>query len=400
MKKVLLGTTALVAAGAFAGIGAAQAQEDVMLGMQPLELGGYYNFALVSTDVDGVMNDRGHGFQQNIELEGRAIAELDNGLTAGIRIRINGNNGGPHAHAITAGDVREANTALLIQSDQEGYVADDDAFPNGSMSGGNNNIDEAEVFFNGSFGELHLGMIEGAGYATQVWAPGGGPFGGIKSSWFGGAGGMSAWGDSGYMNDDSTKILYFSPTFNGISFAVSYAPENTTLAYAGSDDAGSMPGARVQSEQIAVAASYSAEVMGGSFSANVSQESHTTEAMVDANMMRVACTGAGCDPSAMRYGASLGIDDISLGIAFLNADSDSGGPDREAMDAGIGWSQGPLSLGITLGSQEQGTAEYNITALNAGYTVGSGINIGARISEGDAGGNDFSQILLGTFFSF
>ena len=71
MKKVLLGTTALVAAGAFAGIGAAQAQ-DMMVGMQPLELGGYYTLAGISTDTDGVDN-RGHGIQQNIELEGRAI---------------------------------------------------------------------------------------------------------------------------------------------------------------------------------------------------------------------------------------------------------------------------------------------------------------------------------------
>ena len=91
MKKVLLGTTALVAAGAFAGIGAAQAQ-DMMVGMQPLELGGYYTIAGISTDAD----NRGHGIQQNIELEGRAIAELDNGITAGVRIRISGNTHGGH----------------------------------------------------------------------------------------------------------------------------------------------------------------------------------------------------------------------------------------------------------------------------------------------------------------
>ena len=94
MKKVLLGTTALVAAGAFAGIGAAQAQ-DMMVGMQPLELGGYYTIAGISTSTDGVSN-RGHAINQNIELEGRAVAELDNAITAGIRVRINGNTHGGH----------------------------------------------------------------------------------------------------------------------------------------------------------------------------------------------------------------------------------------------------------------------------------------------------------------
>ena len=96
MKKVLLGTTALVAAGAFAGIGAAQAQ-DVMLPMKA-GVGGYYNIALVATDVDDAKNNRGHGFQQNIEMEFQGETMLDNGLTAGVRIRINGNNSGPHSH--------------------------------------------------------------------------------------------------------------------------------------------------------------------------------------------------------------------------------------------------------------------------------------------------------------
>ena len=210
MKKVLLGTTALVAAGAFAGIGAAQAQ-DVMLPMKA-GVGGYYNIALVATDVDDAMNSRGHGFQQNIEMEFQGETMLDNGLTAGVRIRINGNNSGPHSH-----DNGEATVENNTLGQPHTHA--------GEMGGGNNNIDETEVFFTGAFGALHLGMIEGAGNQTQIWAPGGGPIGGIKSSWFGG---MAAWGDSGLMNDDSTKVLYFSPTFNGVSFAISYAPEDST----------------------------------------------------------------------------------------------------------------------------------------------------------------------------
>ena len=242
-------------------------------------------------------------------------------------------------------------------------------------------------------------MIEGAGYQTQIWAPGGGPIGGIKSSWFGGAGDMAAWGESGLMDADSTKVLYFSPTFNGVSFAISYAPEDSTLAYAGDGDADSMAGAPQQSEQLAVAASYSADVMGGSFSANVSHESYTTEAMMDGGMRMACMDGAACDPSATRYGASVSIDDISLGVALLDAER-TGGDEREAVDAGIGWSQGPLSLGLSHGSVEQGPAEYDITALSGGYNLGPGIDVGVRASSGEAGGKGFTQLVLGTFFNF
>ena len=64
-----------------------------------------------------------------------------------------------------------------------------------------------------------------------VWAPGGTvPIGGIKSPWFGGIGGM--WTSGNFMDEDSTKIVYFSPSFNGISLGVSYAPEDTNHSYA------------------------------------------------------------------------------------------------------------------------------------------------------------------------
>ena len=411
MKKVLLGTTALVAAGAFAGIGAAQAQ-DVMLPMKA-GVGGYYNFAFISTDTDGAMNDRGHGFNQNIEMEFQGETTLDNGITAGVRIRINGNNGGPHDHS-SSGAVNPQldDDGLLRRSgdtDEEEALRPGSAGHThgaGSEGGGNNNIDETEIFFKGAFGALHLGMIESAGYLTQSWAPGAGPIGNVKSNWFGGIGG---WGDSGLMMEDSTKVVYFSPSFNGITFAVSYAPESSEISYSGSGDAGSTAMAREQSEQLAIALSYSGDIMGGSFSANVSQESHSTEAMLvttpateeaKASSMRMACTGPGCDPSAMRYGASISIDDISLGANVMDVEDAMGVADFRGTEAGIGWSQGPLSLGIQHGSTEKGEKESDILAFTAGYNLGPGIDVGARYSSGDTDGDDYSQFVLGTFFNF
>ena len=314
-------------------------------------VGGYYNFALVSTDTDGVTNNRGHGFQQNIEMEFQGETMLDNGLTAGVRIRLNGNNLDP------------------------------------------NNIDETEVYFKGAFGGLHMGMVESAGYQTQSWAPGGGPVGSVKSSWFGGGAGY--WGDVGYMAEDAPKILYFSPSFNGISLAASYAPEDSEASYAGSsDDDGDV------SQQVALSLSYSVDIMGGNVSANVSRESYTTESTAG-----VDCS-AGCGPTAMRYGATISFDDFSLGANVLDrVDLAGGGNDITATVVGIGWSQGPLSLGAqhgsTEGSTEAGANEATITAFNAGYNLGPGINVGARIATGEnIKGADYTQLVLATFFNF
>jgi outer membrane protein OmpU len=348
MRKTLLATlystTALVAVGALAG--AAQAQ-DVMLPMKA-GVGGYYNFALVSTNTDGVTNNRGHGFQQNIEMEFQGETMLDNGLTAGVRIRLNGNNPG-------------------------------------------SNIDETELYFKGAFGGLHMGMVESAGYQTQSWAPGGGPVGSVKSSWFGGGAGY--WGDVGYMAEDAPKIVYFSPNFNGISLAASYAPENSEFSYAGSnDDDGGV------SQQIALSLSYSVDIMGGSVSANVSRESYTTESTAG-----VDCS-AGCGPTAMRYGATISFDDFSLGANVLDSEDPDGGgndfTDFTGTVVGIGWSQGPLSLGVQHGSTEAGANEATITAFNAGYNLGPGINVGARIATGENKGADYTQLVLATFFNF
>jgi predicted porin len=354
MKKVLLGTTALVAAGAFAGIGAAQAQ-DVMLPMKA-GVGGYYNFALVSTDTDGDNTNRGHGFQQNIEMEFQGETALDNGMTAGVRIRLSGNNPGP------------------------------------------NNIDETEVYFKGAFGGLHLGMVESAGYQTQSWAPGGGPVGSVKSSWFGS---KDWWGDVGYMAEDAPKLVYFSPTLNGISLGVSYSPDPTNNNYGGMNDDDGEHG-----EQVTAAVSYGSDLMGGSFNAMLGIERTKTESMGG-----MACAEPLlCDPEGLRYGLSVSVDQISVGAAIYEHDSGGGmAPVGETTksDIGVSWTEGPLMLGIQLGSNDAGGgAESDSTSLNLNYNLGGGVDLGAVYATGDrydsvAGmQRGYTEILLGTMFNF
>ena len=58
------------------------------------------------------------------------------------------------------------------------------------------------------------------------------------------------WTTDAFMDEDSTKVVYFSPSFNGISLGLSYAPEDTTNNYGGSAD---NDGHDKQGEQITVA---------------------------------------------------------------------------------------------------------------------------------------------------
>ena len=393
MKKVLLGTTALVAAGAFAGIGAAQAQ-DMMVGMQPLEVGGYYTIAAVSTSDDNPMtaNNRSLGIDQNIELEGRGSVVLDNGITAGVRIRINGNNGN-RMHGHTSG------MPVDEDADQEGpdVTLDTHTHSAGGMAGGDDdNISEAEVYFTGSFGELHIGMIEAASQQMTIWAPGGNvPIGGVKSAWFGKS--LAGWTTGAFMDEDSTKIVYFSPTLNGISLGVSYAPEDTNHSYASRSDADSTATAAKQSEQITAALGYTTTVMGGSVSAMVGYETYSTEAMV-MDAMTMACMGDPCDPSAMRYGLTVGIDNIAIGGAVNDQEGTDGGDDRTMTDIGISWSEGPLGLGLQHATDDK--ADYNETAFMVNYNLGGGVDVGVKAGSGESGGHDFTQLLLGTMFNF
>ncbi len=335
MKRVLLATTALVAAGGLAGT-AAHAQ-DMMVPME-VGVGGYYTIAAIGYDEDGV-NNRGHGINQNMEMQLRAEATLDNGITSGVRVRF------------TANDYEHS--------------------------------DEQEVYFKGSFGSLHVGAIEGAAQQTVIWAPGSSvPIGGIKSPWFNGIGGMwnSGPGGPGYiMNEDALKVLYFSPVFNGISLAASYAPEDSTDSYAGmaNDEEGQ------NSEGVSAALSYSVDVMGGSFSANVGYEGYTNE-------------GDGEDPSGLRYGASISIDQIALGGAVY--DKEIGGVTTSHSDIGMSWTDGPMMLGVQYGDNE--TTDSSIVAFNANYNLGPGIDLGLQVGAGEKGANDFTQILLGTMLNF
>jgi hypothetical protein len=186
MKKVLLGTTALVAAGL--AIGDAYAADGVTL-----ELGGRYMGAagVVFDDADGYDEDdvREYVFKQDVEVYFAGETVLDNGLTVGARVELEGQT----------------------SADQ---------------------IDAVYAYFSGGFGEIRFGDTgEAMAQLCYLVPSASGIFGADSPNFnFSNAGiaGYGATNGTCYgLDDKSTKIVYFSPNFGGFSFAASFTPDNT-----------------------------------------------------------------------------------------------------------------------------------------------------------------------------
>jgi len=196
MKKVLLGTSALLGAGLVAS--PAFAADGIKL-----SLGGFFRTAILGNWDDHSSGDLGNkryndGVFSDAEIYFLGKTTLDNGLTVGARVELEGEQ---------------------KNSDQ---------------------IDAAYVYFQGGFGEVRVGSQSGA-LATMCVTPVGGTsnFGafsqdqipnnafsggysnGICNSvdGFGSGGGLSS-----ADGNKAQKILYITPNFGGFQLGVSWSP--------------------------------------------------------------------------------------------------------------------------------------------------------------------------------
>jgi len=202
MSKVLLGTTALVAAAVLA---------TPVLSASRIELGlrGYHVGGISYTDAERTLNifdlggapiltDHGlsdyneinYGSDSEVHFNGRAV--LDNGLEVGFFAE------------------------LELEDDRD---VDDDA----------DTIDEVYVQFQGGFGRVQFGQIDGAMFQMHIAAPttfiGHGvnrpdhemdPFDPVLFN-----NRIDTYGD---LSGDNIKISYFTPQMNGFQFGASYTP--------------------------------------------------------------------------------------------------------------------------------------------------------------------------------
>jgi predicted porin len=187
MKKVLLGTTALLGAGLVAS--PAFAADGIKLGV-----GGFFKTAYMVNFDDDSEGEPGNerntdGVFSDAEIHFTGSTVLDNGLEVGARVELEG---------------------------------EDDVSPDGD----GDQIDEAWIYFSGGFGEVRMGSDDDALANACIVPPGGtGNFSAFSPNQWGANTNTSNSVCTGVDNrGDAQKLVYISPSFAGFQFTGSYTP--------------------------------------------------------------------------------------------------------------------------------------------------------------------------------
>jgi predicted porin len=189
MRRILLGSTALIGAGVMVASQPASAADGIILGV-----GGYFRTAYMVVFDDDSEGEPGNetntdGIFSDAEIHFTGSTVLDNGLEVGARVELEG---------------------------------EDDTSPEGD----GDQIDEAWIYFSGGFGELRIGSIDDALGTMCVFAPGGTNNFSAYSPNQWGANTLTSNSICFGVDDrsDSQKLLYLSPIFSGFQLALSYDP--------------------------------------------------------------------------------------------------------------------------------------------------------------------------------
>ena len=378
MRRALLGTTALVAAGFMASAAAA---DEMMAEPVSVSVGGYYRVAIGNVDGNDGMgqpeqNRQSLNFGQDSELNIGGSTTLDNGLTVGVAINL---------------EVRDGNAAA-----------------------GGDGADESHVYFSGAFGQIQFGALESARQQKVTFAPQGTSNFGVNSPFFTFAAGswLSTY-DDGIGDEDSIKLVYTTPSFSGFQLGVSYAPDDTPAGQYGdffgnnnSNDAGQFD------NQVGVGLSFAQDFAGGSLSMSAGYESYEAE-ISDGMSCDGASSMANCEPETLNAGATMGFDAFTFGGGWMEVDT-SNNTTRTVADLGATWSDGPMTLGVVYGSSEQevtgmSDAANERVALNGTYSLGPGVDIQAQLDFGEfdapgprnpAADNEWVQFMVGSAITF
>ena len=386
MKKVLLGTTALVSAGLVAQ--QAQAADPIQL-----SIGGYQNWALFWADNDDApatgtipaepgFNKGSSDIKYIGEVHFKGKTVLDNGLEVGVRFELEGETGG-------------------------------------------DNMDETYAYVEGSFGQVRVGNDDPVSYAMATAAPyinyvfnANSPsvYGNGLSQFFGqttgllrsrfSAGGTATFATFPNQSGDDAQLAYFSPVFNGFQFGVSYKmdtgeardadlyllPVKTGGGHAGVLSVGGRYDGEIGELGVTVAGGYME--MAHRALNNAAIAPATSEVWNAGLVLYYGAWGFG--------GSYMGVDD-QLNIS---------GTDTEAFDLGIAYySDGPWSAGFYYMWSETDYAAGNLVAtsvtdefqafsLIGQYEMGPGIALTGTVGfdqfTNGVISQDYDSTLIGT----
>jgi len=370
LKKHLLSTSAIALGVAMAAPASAQEWD--------LDWGGYMNQHVAFTDTSGTMVGTGAGLTDNDGIGFHSTSEiifspsitLDNGLTFGVNVQLEGENQG--------GATYIDETYATISSD--------------------------------TLGQIIIGSENSAGYKSMVAAPE------VTSMWInspsisafipltGSTGGplpggfrgalLSAYTEVG-RNNDVDRLTYFTPSFNGLTLGVSYARNN----------GGNAIGNHNNNNAAALTDIFDLGL-------NYSQTFGTTDVSIGARYGTADTVAAGVgDASTWGVGMQVGFGDITVGGHYAENETGValGVGDQEGYSFGISYdAPGPWKFGLTafMGeSKGTGTAgakeEYNAYKLGASRSLGAGVTwdiyaIQAEALDAGLAGTEVEGTIVGT----
>lgn len=376
MRYTLLNSTMLVALGLVV-------RDAVAADGVKLEIGGSYQGAagvvfsedFSSSSEVGSSNARKYVFKQDVEVHFSGETTLSDGLTVGADIELNG------------------------QTDSE------------------DQIDKVYAYFGGSFGEIRFGDLEEAYAQLCYQVPSASELFGADSPNFNfsnaGIAGFDATNGTCYgLDDNSTKLIYFSPAVGGFQFAASFAPDHTedtrnTLQGFGTRSTNDED---QNSETLSLAVNFQQSFNGVSIVAGGgATQSFQKEANPD-NTDRARSYNA--------Y-AQVGFSGFTFGVAselrenFGSSSADdwvygAGGTyEWDKWKVGLGWTHGDYEKAVGANDVGPFNADHDIVSLTASYALAEGISIDgvleySRYKSRDAEGPDYQGIAagLGTNINF
>ena len=350
MRKTLLATTALAAAGAFA---AGPALSDDMPKKVSVGISGFMEQWVGGSSLDGHTQDGGSGVHSDTEIHFKGKLESDSGLEFGVTVELEGND---DKHKHTDGAAAKATT-----------------------------LDETFAWIGGSFGELQIGAHDDASSAMhygqqdvgigmnagdiKVWIPVAGQFN--TNGWHG----------------DRKGVIYYTPRIGGVQFGASYAPD-------------------VNNQEEGKTAHHN-DTDAMSVGLNVKQTLGDANVSVSAGHYMESQTGDGVDDRTFtNFGLQVGMSGIGFNVAY--AGSDDGDDDMDTakdfdeVSVGVIYADGPMA--VSLGhfqTDYEGDADASATMLSLRYTLAPGVESRTSIlAAEDSAGVEGSAFVTGIKIGF
>ena len=392
MKKLLLGTTALIGAVSLAGaayaggapVHSGGAGSSMGGSGLSVSVGGFADFQAGFADQDSAFEtgafSREAKFQNDTEVHISVDGKADNGLKYGAVIELNADTS-----ADADGDGGNADKTYLYLESSAGRVE------LGSNTGAQNTLAVSAASVaratGGVDGDWYDFVSVGAGYLTTQELP-------------------AAEAGEGAAREDANKITYYSPVFSGVQLGVSYAPDEgdsgTAAGFTGENNSN-------QENAFGLGLNYTGQYDNVGIMASVTGEFSEAEPPAAGAAATIEDTAA--------WALGLGLTFEGFSVAGSYADwSDSGlaigaaQDDQNSWSLGAAYETGPFGISVTYLASEGGGAtelEFDNLVVGADYQLAPGLVPYVEVSFFDTDDNnaattdnDGSVVLVGAELSF